>query len=108
MALVTTTFQFIDTNSGGITRIIPAFWDTAFKRKKNKMISALQGQPKHPDRICRIRQRAEHRLERAGQHDRRRPCRERQQRTKPLAIPSATPLKKLLMPAVRLLAPLEL
>jgi glycosyl hydrolase family 42 (putative beta-galactosidase) len=41
MALVTKTFQFIDTNSGGITRTIPAFWDTAFKRKKNKMIAAL-------------------------------------------------------------------
>ena len=41
MALVTTTFQFIDTNSGGIIRTIPTFWDTAFKRKKNKMIAAL-------------------------------------------------------------------
>ena len=41
MALVTKTFQFIDTNSGGITRTIPAFWDAAFKRKKNKMIAAL-------------------------------------------------------------------
>jgi hypothetical protein len=41
MALVTKTFQFIDTNSGGITRTIPAFWDAAFKRKKNNMIAAL-------------------------------------------------------------------
>jgi hypothetical protein len=41
MALVTTTFQFIDTNSGGITRTIPAFWDTAFVLKKREMLTAL-------------------------------------------------------------------